>query len=99
MLIFFISPPFLLAYGHILTKLYHLGHIMSIDMKILIVDRIKHLMETEEISQYALAKKLGISQSTICNWLNGKKEPSIENLWKLADYFGETIDFLVGREN
>lgn len=68
-------------------------------MKILVVERIKYLMDAEDISQYALAKKLGISQSTICNWLNGKKEPSIESLWKLADYFGETIDFLVGRES
>ena len=55
-------------------------------------------MKVEGISQYALAKKLGISQSTICNWLNGKKEPSIESLWKLADFFGETIDYIVGRE-
>lgn len=52
----------------------------------------------EKISQYALAKKLGISQSTICNWLNGKKEPSIESLWKLADYFSVSIDYIVGRE-
>lgn len=68
-------------------------------MKILVVERIKYLMEAEDLSQYSLAKKLGISQSTICNWLNGKKEPSIESLWKLADYFGESIDFIVGREN
>lgn len=67
-------------------------------MKIIVAERIKYLMDAEDISQYSLAKKLGISQSTICNWLNGKKEPSIESLWKLADYFGETIDFLVGRE-
>ncbi|MBR2480223.1 MAG: helix-turn-helix transcriptional regulator [Clostridia bacterium] len=68
-------------------------------MKILVVERIKYLMEAEDISQYALAKKLGISQSTICNWLNGKKEPSIESLWKLADYFGESVDYIIGRDN
>ncbi len=54
-------------------------------------------MQAEGISQYALAKKLGISQSTISNWLNGKKEPSIESLWKLADYFGESVDYIIGR--
>ena len=68
-------------------------------MKILVVERIKYLMDAEDISQYALAKKLGISQSTICNWLNGKKEPSIESLWKLADYFGESVDYIIGRDN
>ena len=68
-------------------------------IQIIVAKRIKELMKVEGISQYALAKKLGISQSTICNWLNGKKEPSIESLWKLADFFGETIDYIVGREN
>lgn len=59
---------------------------MSIDMEILIVERIKDLMMTERLSQYALAKSINVSQSTICNWLNGKKEPSVESLWKLADF-------------
>lgn len=68
-------------------------------IKIIVAERIKELMKVEGISQYALAKKLGISQSTICNWLNGKKEPSIESLWKLADFFGESIDYIVGKEN
>ena len=68
-------------------------------IKIIVAERIRELMKVEGISQYALAKKLGISQSTICNWLNGKKEPIIESLWKLADFFGETIDYIVGREN
>ena len=66
-------------------------------MKIIVAERIKYLMDADDISQYSLAKKLGISQSTICNWLNGKKEPSIESLWKLADYFGVSIDYLLGR--
>lgn len=66
-------------------------------MRIIVEERIKYLMQAEGISQYALAKKLGISQSTISNWLNGKKEPSIESLWKLADYFGESVDYIIGR--
>ena len=68
-------------------------------IKIIVKERIKELISVKKISQYSLAKKLEISQSTICNWLNGKKEPSIENLWKLAEYFDVTIDFLVGKEN
>lgn len=56
-------------------------------------------MSIEHITQYGLAKKLGISQSTICNWLNGKKEPCIDSLWVLADYFDVTVDYLIGRSN
>ena len=64
---------------------------------ILVVPRIRYLMEAHGLTQYALAKRLGISQSTICNWLNGKKEPSIESLWKVADFFDVTVDYLIGR--
>lgn len=68
------------------------------NMQILFIDRLKELLRDFGLSQYALAKRLGINQSTICNWLNGKKEPSIESLWKLADYFDVSIDYLVGRK-
>ena len=71
---------------------------MSIDMEILIVERIKDLMMTERLSQYALAKSINVSQSTICNWLNGKKEPSVESLWKLADFFDVSVDYIIGRK-
>ena len=64
----------------------------------MVVPRIRYLMEAHGLTQYALAKRLGISQSTLCNWLNGKKEPSIESLWRLADYFDVTVDYLIGRE-
>ena len=72
---------------------------MSIDMEILIVERIKDLMMTERLSQYALAKSINVSQSTICNLLNGKKEPSVESLWKLADFFDVSVDYIIGRKN
>ena len=68
-------------------------------MEILIVERIKDLMMTERLSQYALAKSIIVSQSTICNWLNGKKEPSVESLWKLADFFDVSVDYIIGRKN
>ena len=67
--------------------------------QIKIIERIRYLMSIEHITQYGLAKKLGISQSTICNWLNGKKEPCIDSLWMLADYFDVTVDYLIGRSD
>ena len=56
-------------------------------------------MSIEHITQYGLAKKLGISQSTICNWLNGKKEPCIDSLWVLADFFDVKVVYLIGRSD
>lgn len=66
-------------------------------MEIQIIKRIKDLMQVEHLSQYALAKHIGVNQSTVCNWLNGKKEPSIESLWRLADFFDVSVDYLIGR--
>lgn len=70
----------------------------SMDREILIVKRIKELLASEKITQYALSKRTGISQSAISNWLSGKKEPSIESLWILADYFDTSVDYLIGRQ-
>lgn len=67
-------------------------------MKVIFPERLSYLMKIEKLSQSELARKIGISQSAICNWLNGKKEPSIESLWKLADYFDVTVDYLIGKE-
>ena len=72
---------------------------MSIDMEILIGERSKDLMITERLSQYAFAKSINVSQSAICNWLNGKKEQSVESVWKLADFFDVYVDYLIGRTN
>lgn len=67
-------------------------------MEILIAQRIKELLKAYNLTQYGLAKYIGISPSAICNWLNVKKEPSIESLWKLADYFDVSVDYLIGRK-
>lgn len=68
----------------------------AIDIKV--IKNIKQLMALEHLTQTQLAKCLNVGQSTISEWLSGKNEPSIESLWKLADYFDVSIDFLVGRK-
>lgn len=67
-------------------------------MDILIVQRIEEMLRTEGLTQSKLASGIGVNQSTVCNWLKGKKEPSIESLWKLADFFDVSIDYLIGRK-
>lgn len=67
-------------------------------MEVLIIQRINELLKSEGLNQSKLANGIGVNQSTVCNWLNGKKEPSIENLWKLADYFDVSVDYLIGRK-
>lgn len=42
---------------------------------------------------------LGISQPTLSAWERGVKNPTIENLESLADLYGVTTDYLLGRDS
>ncbi len=41
---------------------------------------------------------IGVGESTISQYETGKRQPDQQNLLKLADYFGVTVDYLLGRE-
>lgn len=56
----------------------------------------EQLMKSEEITPYKVAKETGITQATLSRWKTGKVSPSIETLQTLANYFGVTLDYLVG---
>ena len=43
------------------------------------------------------SKKVGIPQQTLSRYLLCQREISLANLCKIADYFGENIDVLLGR--
>lgn len=58
--------------------------------------KLKHLREIKKVSQAALAKHLGISQSTVAMWESGKNKPEHKYLVALADYFNISIDELLG---
>lgn len=68
-------------------------------MRILVAERIRELMKEQELNQVKLAQKIGVKQNTISAWLLGKKEPCINSLWLLADYFDVDIDYIVGRKD
>ena len=44
---------------------------------------IKNLMEEKHLTQQALADALGINQTTVGQWLSGKKKPSILLLYQI----------------
>lgn len=61
-------------------------------------ERLKELRQEFAIGQVELAKKINVSKGIISLWENGLREPTMTNLISLADYFGVSLDFLVGRE-
>lgn len=60
------------------------------------VQRLKQLRGLRGVSQQSLAEVVGVSQQSINKYENQKAEPDIQTLGRLADYFGVTIDYLVG---
>ena len=61
--------------------------------------RLRDLREDNDITQSQIASVLNIRQNTYSQYENGKRQMLIELLWKLADYYNTSIDYLVGRTN
>lgn len=56
------------------------------------------LRKANNLNQRDLADFLGITISAYGNYELDQRQPSIENLCKLADYFGVSVDYLIGHE-
>ncbi len=62
-------------------------------------EQLKKLRESTNLSQSQFSNRLNVAKQTYCNWENGNAMPSISKLIMIADYFGISVDFLLGREN
>ena len=70
---------------------------MEFDLKENFSKNLKILIGDMSISEFA--SKVGIPQQTISRYLLCQREVSVSNLWKIADFFDESIDFLIGRKD
>lgn len=59
-------------------------------------ERLKELRTEKNIGQNALAKVLGLSNASVSYWETGKQTPSAEAVFKLAQFFNVSADFLLG---
>lgn len=62
-------------------------------------NRIRELRKKARLSQQALANQIGVFRNTISNWETGYSQISLENAKNVAEYFGVTIDYLLGSES
>ena len=61
--------------------------------------KLSDLLASHDMSQRKLSKDTGISNSTVSRILSGEmRNPTADTLVKLADYFGVTTDYLLGRD-
>ena len=59
-------------------------------------DRFEQLLKERGVTAYRVAKDANISTSTMSNWKTGRSEVSTSTLQKIADYFGVSIEWLLG---
>lgn len=59
--------------------------------------RLRDLREDADKAQKEIAAILNIDQRTYSNYETGKREIPIHHLMTLADYYGVSVDFIVGR--
>ena len=60
-------------------------------------ERIRELRRKNGMTQEALGKIIGVWQDSISIYEKGKHYPEVRNLMILADYFGVSTDYLLGR--
>ena len=58
---------------------------------------LKFLIGDMSVSEFA--RKVNIPQQTISRYLLCQREITLNNLCKIADYFEEDIDYLIGRKD
>ena len=60
--------------------------------------KLKYLRSLRGITQKEVSRAIGCSEVVYNRYENGEREPSIDMLVKLADFFDVTIDFLIGHD-
>ncbi|MGN0620003.1 MAG: LexA family protein [Ruminiclostridium sp.] len=60
-------------------------------------ERLKELRTSRKLSQQELADKLGTSKSSVNMYERGEREPGLEMLETIADFFNVDMDYLHGK--
>lgn len=63
------------------------------------MEKLRELRKARRLTTTELANIVGCSNPTITHYERGDRKPDPDMLKKFADYFGVSIDYLLGREN
>lgn len=62
----------------------------------IISDRLREIRRKLGITQGELASLVGVSETTVWNWENGRREPRSSEINKLANVLGVSVSYLMG---
>lgn len=66
------------------------------DVKEVFANRLRELRIAKKLSQTELAEKLGVSRGSISFYENGERTAAIDFIYKIAQFFNVSTDFLLG---
>ena len=61
--------------------------------------RLRNLRKSLNLTQQDFADKIGIKRNTLANYEIGRNEPSNSDTVKIADFFGVSTDYLLGKSD
>ena len=61
--------------------------------------RLRALIESRGNYIYEVAQDLGVSIPTLHRYLGGQRKPDLAYVLRIADYFGVSVDWLIGRSD
>ena len=60
-------------------------------------NNLRKLRKEKGLSQIAVQMQTGIEQALISKYENGERVPPTETLMQLADFYGVSMDYIMGR--
>ena len=61
-----------------------------------LAEKLKELRIEKGLSQREVSSALGMSRNAFTNYENGYREPSLDNLKKICQFFDVSADYLLG---
>lgn len=61
--------------------------------------KFKEARQMHKLTIAEAADRLGVSSAALSTWESGKKSPTLDNLIGMAELYGVTTDYLLGRTN
>lgn len=62
-------------------------------------ERLRSLRKERKLTQAEAANAVGISLKSYCRYESGEREPTASVLAQIADFYGVTADYLLGRSD
>ena len=63
------------------------------------IEKLNKLLFTNNVTRAKLIEDIGIGKNQIKYWETHQNTPNAETIKKIADYFGVTVDYLIGNED